>query len=93
MDSPVTADSSRDDAPSITLPSTATDSPGLTSKISPTLTSSIFFTTSLPSSITVAIFGARSINFARDDLVLFLDFSSKYFPTVIRVKIMADDSK
>ena len=93
IDSPVTADSSRVDDPSIIFPSTATDSPGFTIKTSPTFTSSIFFTISSPSSTTVAILGARSISFERDDLVLFFDFSSKYFPTVIKVNIIAEDSK
>ena len=93
IDSPVTADSSREDVPSIIFPSTATASPGLTIMTSPTFTSSIFFWTSSLFSRTVAIFGARSINFDREDLVLFLDFSSRYLPRVIRVKIMAEDSK
>ncbi len=41
MDSPVTMDSSRAEYPSMIIPSTGTFSPGLTSRISPTLTSSI----------------------------------------------------
>ncbi len=93
MLSPVTADSSTDDFPSITTPSTATASPGLMINISPTTISSAFITCSTPSLITVAVFGARSISFVIASLVLDLERVSRYFPTVISVNIMPADSK
>jgi hypothetical protein len=58
MDSPVTRDSSTDERPSTTTPSTAIFSPGRTRTWSPTAMSSSFTASSRPSVIRVAVFGA-----------------------------------
>ncbi len=93
MLSPVTADSSTDDLPSITIPSAAADSPGFIINISPVTISLALITCSIPSLITVAVLGARSISFVTASLVLLLERVSRNFPTVIRVKIIPADSK
>ena len=91
--SPVSIDSSIAVLPSITSPSTGSFSPGLTKIISPTITSSIGITTSLPSLINVAVLGASPINFLIACDVFPLEIASKYLPNVIKVKITAADSK
>ncbi len=60
-DSPVTMDSSSEEWPSSTMPSTGTLSPGRTRNLSPAATASSGTSTSLPSSLTRrAVLGARS---------------------------------
>ena len=93
MLSPVIADSSKEDFPSNTIPSTATDSPGFTRKISPFSTSVASMTCSTPSLTTVTVFGARFKSFVIASLVFPLDFVSRYFPMVISVRIVPADSK
>ena len=53
--SPVTIDSSRDDWPSVMIPSTGIFSPGLTTTMSPTTTASTAISTSVPARITRAV--------------------------------------
>ncbi|MPN08945.1 hypothetical protein SDC9_156233 [bioreactor metagenome] len=91
--SPVSIDSSIEVLPSTTSPSTGNFSPGFTRITSPTSTSSIEITTSFPSLIIVAVFGARPISFFIASEVLPLVTDSKYLPKVIKVKIVAPDSK
>ena len=62
IDSPVTIDSSTDERPSMTTPSTGIFSPGRTRKMSPTATSSSGISSSVPSRTRRAVFGARSIS-------------------------------
>ena len=93
MLSPVMADSSRLDCPSSITPSTGTVSPGRTSTKSPFTSSSAETVTSLPSLKTFACFGAKSISFSIASLVFPLERLSKYFPTVIKVRIIPADSK
>ena len=62
IDSPVTIDSSSDERPSVTMPSTGTFSPGRTRRMSPTATSSSATSSSVPSRTRRAVFGARSIS-------------------------------
>ena len=91
--SPVIADSSNEDSPSITTPSTATASPGLMRKMSPSTTSAAGITVSFSSRTTVTVFGARFMSFVIASLVFPLDLVSRYFPTVISVRIVPADSK
>ena len=93
MLSPVMADSSRLDCPSSITPSTGTVSPGRTNTKSPFTSSSTGTITSLPSLKTFACFGAKSISFSIASLVFPLERLSKYFPTVINVRIIPADSK
>ena len=94
MLSPVIADSSTLEFPSSTTPSTGTRLPGFTRKTSPFSTSSVGICSSEPSSLsTIAVFGDRSISFVIAALVFPFDFVSRYFPTVINVKIVPADSK
>ena len=93
MLSPVSIDSSIDVFPSTTSPSTGSFSPGLTTIISPQITSSIGIIFSILFLITVAVFGARPINaFIAWDVFPF-ETASKYLPNVIKVRITAADSK
>jgi len=55
--------SSTEECPSIIIPSIGIFSPGFTTTISPTLTSSTFIFISFPFLITLAIFGLNPINF------------------------------
>ena len=93
MDSPVRADSSTEDAPSVTTPSTGRDCPGRTTMRSPTTTSSTGTSISEPSRTTVAVLGARSIRRPMASLVLPLERVSRNLPRVMRVRIMPADSK
>ena len=93
MDSPVRADSSTLDAPSTTTPSTGTEPPGRTSTRSPARTCSTGTSTSCPSRRTAAVLGVRSIRRAMACPVLPLERVSRYFPRVIRVRIIPADSK
>ena len=92
-DSPVRAASSTALSPSRTIPSTGTDAPGFTAKISPAFTSLMETSVSTPSRMTVAVFGASRIRLRSASVVLPLDRDSSSFPTVISAGIMAADSK
>lgn len=91
--SPVILDWSTDELPSIITPSTGILPPGLISRLSPTTISSNPNSTSFPSLITIAVLGAKLINLLIASLVFPFDFVSKYFPTVIKVRIVPADSK
>ena len=93
MLSPVIAASSSAVEPSKITPSTGTLAPGLTITVSPITTSSTAISRSCPSRQTKAVCGARSISLLIASLVFPLDLASKYLPKVIRVKIVAADSK
>ena len=93
MLSPVRTDSLTALSPSITIPSTGILSPGLTINRSPTPTSSIGTVFSPPSSIITAVFGASFIRAFKASVVLPFDLASRVFPTVIRVSMVAADSK
>ena len=93
MLSPVSADSSTAVVPSVITPSTGTFSPGRTAKMSPTAISSIGTVTSLPSTILHAVSGASFISDFKASVVRPLDIASSIFPTVMRVTIIAADSK
>ena len=91
--SPVNADSSTDEFPLSTVPSTGTRCPGRTTTSSPTKTCSNGISISVLSRMTVAVFGARSINLVMASDVRFFDFASRYLPSVISVRIVEPDSK
>ena len=91
--SPVRAASFTAPAPSSTRPSTPMRSPGRSRKISPFITSAAGICRSTPSRITVAVSGARAMRARTASVVLPLLRSSKSLPTVMRVRIMAADSK
>ena len=93
MLSPVRADSFTALAPSSTTPSTGMLSPGFTTNRSPAFTCSTGTVTSWPSRSSTAVLGARRIRPFRASVVLPLDRASSILPTVIRVRIMAADSK
>ena len=90
--SPVSIDSSTELVPFITSPSTEIFSPGLTTTISPILTSSIFTSTSTLFLITLAVFGCNPINFFIADEVCPFVRASKNFPNKINVTIIPADS-
>ena len=91
--SPVRADSLTAVMPFTMIPSTGICSPGRTTKISPVRTASIATSASLPSRSTTAVFGARRIRPLRASVVRPFDMASSSLPTVMRVGIMAADSK
>ena len=91
--SPVMADSSTSAEPSTTTPSTGTVSPARTTTRSPTRTSAVATSTSAPSRTTLARLGARSTSLLIASVVWALERCSKYLPSVMRVKIMAAESK
>ena len=93
MLSPESVDSSTAESPSSTIPSTGMLSPGFTTNISPTATSSMPTATSAPSLMRTAVLGARSIRPFKASVVRPLEYASSVFPTVIRASIMAADSK
>ena len=93
MLSPVRADSLTALLPSSTTPSTGMCSPGRTTNTSPFFTSSTATWTSFPSFMTMAVFGASFIRLLRASVVFPFDRASSIFPTVMRVRIMAADSK
>ena len=72
-------------------PKTAT--PGRTTKTSPFCTSAMATVTSAPSRTSVAVLGASFIRLLRASVVLPLERASSILPTVMRVRIMAADSK
>ncbi len=91
--SPVSADSLTALAPSITIPSTGIFSPGLTTKMSLTLTSSIETSVSTPSFKITAVLGDIFIRLFKASVVFPFERASSILPTVINVKIIAADSK
>ena len=92
--SPVMAASSTLELPSSTMPSTGTRLPGFTRKMSPFCRLSVGTSFSCPSPVTrIATLGARFISLVIASLVLPLERLSRYFPTVIRVRIVPEDSK
>ena len=93
MLSPVSAASFTALEPSSTTPSTGIFSPGRTANISPFCTCSIGTMTSLPSFISIAVCGASLIRLLSASVVLPLERASSVLPTVIRVSIIAADSK
>ena len=93
MLSPVSADSLTALFPSTITPSTGMFSPGRTMKISPFFTCSIGTVASWPLRRMTAVFGASFIRLFNASVVLPLERASSIFPTVIRVRIMAADSK
>ena len=93
MLSPVRALSLTALAPSSTTPSTGMFSPGRTTNWSPRRTCSTGTVTSAPSRSRVAVLGASFIRLLRASVVLPLLRASSILPTVMRVRIMAADSK
>ena len=93
MLSPVRADSLTALSPSRITPSTGMFSPGRTTKTSPFWTSWMGTTVSRPSRMTAAVLGASFMRFFRASVVFPLERASSIFPTVMRVRIMAADSK
>ena len=93
MLSPVSIDSSTDVMPSTTSPSTGIFSPGLTTTMSPTSTSSIEISISLLFLMIIAVLGASPISFLIASEVFPFVTDSKYLPKVISVKITPADSK
>ena len=91
--SPVSAASFTALAPSITVPSTGTLSPGRTTNTSPFRTCSTGTVTSAPPRTTVAVFGASFISPFSASVVRPLERASSILPTVISVRIIAADSK
>ncbi len=92
--SPVMAASSTLEFPSSTVPSTGTRLPGFTRKMSPCFRSSVGISFSSPSSpSTTAVLGDRFMSLVMASLVLPLERLSRYFPTVISVRIIPADSK
>ena len=90
MLSPVRADSSTEELPSQTTPSTGTRAPGFTSTMSPGTTSSAGISVSAPSRSTNAVFGVRAMSLVMASEVFPFDRASRNFPKVIRAKIMPD---
>ena len=93
MLSPVRADSFTALVPSTTTPSTGMVSPGRTTKRASFSTWSMGTVTSFPSRRRVAVLGASCMRPLRASVVFPLEWASRSFPTVIRVRIMAADSK
>ena len=91
--SPVMVDSSMEAPPSSTSPSSGTVSPARTTSMSPTCTCSMGSSVSTPSRRTFAVLGARSMSLERASVVRPLARASKYFPTVMSVRIMPALSK
>ena len=93
MLSPVSADSSSAEFPSMITPSTGTLSPGRTTNTSPIFTCSTGISCSAPSRRTVAVLGASFISPFSASVVRPLDMASSIFPIVISVTIIAAASK
>ena len=91
--SPVKADSSTEEAPSTTTPSTGTASPAFTISVSPACTSSTGIVISCPLRSTTAVLGAKFISFVIASDVFPFARASSVFPNVISVRIMPADSK
>ena len=93
MLSPVSALSFTALLPSSTMPSTGMFSPGRTTKTSPLRTFAMGTLTSVPPRKRVAVLGASFIRLLSASVVLPLERASSILPTVMRVRIMAADSK
>ena len=93
MDSPVRAASFTAECPSMTVPSTGMLSPGRTTKTSPFFTWSMGTIFSAPFTTTVAVWGARDMRDLSASVVRPLERASSILPTVMRVRIIAADSK
>ena len=93
MLSPVNMDSSIEVVPSSISPSTGIFPPGFTRITSPSSTSSISISNSIPFFITIAVLGAIPISFFIASEVRPLDTASKYFPRSINVIITPAVSK
>ena len=91
--SPVRADSSTVPLPAVTVPSTGIRPPCRTMTVSPALMSSVGTVTSLPSRRTTADSGASASRAVMAPVVLPLERSSRYLPTVTSANIMPADSK
>ena len=91
--SPVRADSSTVPPPLSTVPSTGIRPPCRTITVSPTRMSSVGTVSSCPSRRTTAEVGARASSAVIAPVVLPLERSSRYLPTVTSAKIMPADSK
>ena len=91
--SPVSIDSSTEVSPPVTIPSTGIFSPGLIISFSPTCTSIMETSFSVPSLITLAIPGRKSISFLIASPALPFAFVSKNLPRSINVIIIEADSK
>ncbi len=89
MLSPVIIDSSTDELPESTTPSTGTFSPGRTISSSPTRTCSIGISTSFPPRTTWAVRACKPINFLMASLVCPFARASRYLPRKISVTINA----
>ncbi len=93
MLSPVKADSSTEAFPLKIMPSTGIDCPDFTTIMSLIFTSAMGTSTSSPSRIIVAVCGAKLMSFVKASEVRLFDLASKYFPKVIKVRMVAPDSK
>ena len=93
IDSPVNIDSSMLENPEIISPSTGTDIPGLTMKISSIRTSSMGIDISLLSRITIAVFGDKSSKALIEFVVFPLEYDSNVLPIVINVGTIPAVSK
>ncbi len=91
--SPVTIDSSTAEAPETTTPSTGTFSPGRMSTSSPTATSSIGISTSVPSRITRAVRACRPSRARIASPVPAFARASRSRPSRIRVRMTPTASK
>ena len=93
MLSPVRADSSATPLPAVTVPSTGMRPPCRTMTVSPLRMSSVGTVTSCPSRRTTADSGASASSAVMAPVVLPLERSSRYLPTVTSASIMPADSK
>ena len=93
MLSPVRADSSTEELPSMITPSTGMLCPGRITTMSPGTTSSTGISTSAPLRSTTALLGARSISLEMASEVRLLERASSHLPKVMRVRMVAADSK
>ena len=92
MLSPVSAASLTEESPSSTTPSTGMLSPGRTRNISPFFTCAMGTIFSSPATRTVAVWGASFIRERSASVVFPWLRASSFWPTVIRVRIIAADS-
>ena len=91
--SPLSMDSSTDDAPSVTMPSTGMRSPGRTSTVSSICTCVMGISFSMSFSTMVATLGRSPISLRMAPPVRPLVRDSSIFPNLIRVMITAEVSK
>ncbi len=92
-DSPVTRDSSTDDAPSTTTPSTGIVSPGLMRTTSPALTAEEGTSLSSPSVTSRALSAWSPASFLRASPAFPRALDSRYLPSLMKVINMAEVSK